>query len=101
MEPFYAYFLDIEDLHSQIEDELLPSEENFEKLRKATFSKNSREIIEIFMQEEKNSGEKVSYLLSSKGSLSFQNKFKNKLRELIMKYAPLDLNDSKKLSTTK
>ena len=98
---FYAYFLDIEDLHSQIEDELLPSEENFEKLRKATFSKNSREIIEIFMQEEKNSGEKVSYLLSSKGSLSFQNKFKNKLRELIMKYAPLDLNDSKKLSTTK
>ena len=49
------------------------------------------------MQEEKNSGEKVSYLLSSKGSLSFQNKFKNKLRELIMKYAPLDLNDSKKV----
>lgn len=27
---FYAHFLDMEDLQSQIEDELLPSEENFE-----------------------------------------------------------------------
>ena len=42
---FYAYFLDIEDLHNQLEDELLPSEENFEKLRQATLSKNSKEIL--------------------------------------------------------
>ncbi len=30
---FYAYFLDIEDLHDQIEDELLPSDENFKKIK--------------------------------------------------------------------
>lgn len=94
---FYAYFLDIEDLHQQIEEELLPTEKNFEKLREATFSKNSRKIIDIFMQENQQSGKKISLLLSSKRSLSFQNKFKNKLQELLMKYAPLDLKDSKKV----
>lgn len=94
---FYAYFLDIQDLHQQIEDQLLPSEENFEKLREATFSKNSREIIEIFMQLDKTSGDQVKFLLSSKGSLSYQNKLKKKLRELIMKYAPLDLSDSENI----
>ncbi len=94
---FYAYFLDIEDLHQQIEEELLPTEKNFEKLREATFSKNSRKIIDMFMQENQQSGKKISLLLSSKGSLSFQNKFKNKLQELLMKYAPLDLKDSKKV----
>ncbi len=90
---FYAYFLDIEDLHDQIEEELLPTEKKFEKLREATFSKNSRKIIDIFMQENQSSGKKISLLLSSKRSLSFQNKFKNKLQELLMKYAPLDLKD--------
>lgn len=94
---FYAYFLDIEDLHNQIEEELLPTEKNFEKIREATFSKNSRKIIDIFMQENKVSGKKISLLLSSKGSLSFQNKYKEKLQELIMKYAPLDLKDSTKI----
>lgn len=94
---FYAYFLDIDDLHNQIEDELLPSEESFAKLREATFSKNSKEIIEIFMQEDKASGEKVSFLLGASGSLSFQIKLKTKLRELIIKYAPLDLKDSEKV----
>lgn len=94
---FYAYFLDIEDLHNHIEDALLPSEEKFKKLREATFSKNSREIIEIFMQEDRASGDKVSFLLSSKGSLSFQSKLKDTLKELILKYAPLDLPDSEKV----
>ncbi len=91
---FYAHFLDIEDMHDQIEDALLPTETNFEKFCEATFAKNSRKIIDIFMQENEISGEKISYLLSSKGSLSFQNKFKDKLQKLIMKYAPLDLKDS-------
>ncbi len=91
---FYAYFLDIEDLHNQIEDELLPLEENFEKLRAATFSKNSRQIVEMFMQMKKPADEKLSFLLGQRGSLSFQNKLKSKLRELILKYAPLDLKDS-------
>lgn len=91
---FYAHFLDIEDLHNQIEDELLPSEENFKKLRAATFSKNSRQIVEIFMQIDKPSDEKLSFLLGQRGSLSFQTKLKAKLRELILKYAPLDLKES-------
>ncbi|CDZ75613.1 Hypothetical protein ING2D1G_1476 [Peptoniphilus sp. ING2-D1G] len=91
---FYAYFLDINDLHNQIEDELLPSEEDFKKLREATFSKNTRKIIEIFMQSDKESGKKVSFLLSPKGSLSFQHKLKAKLKELILKYANLDLKNS-------
>ena len=91
---FYAYFLDIEDLHDQIEDELLPSDENFKKLREASFSKNIREIIEIFMQIDRISGEKISFLLSPRGSLSFQNKLKSKLKELFLKYAPLDLKES-------
>ncbi|HHW95501.1 MAG TPA: TetR/AcrR family transcriptional regulator [Mogibacterium sp.] len=94
---FYAYFLDIEDLHNQIEDELLPSEESFAKLREATFSKNSKEIIELFMKEDKVSGEKVSFLLGPNGSLSFQIKLKTKLRELIIKYAPLDLKEPEKV----
>lgn len=91
---FYAYFLDIEDLHSQIEEELLPLEENFEKLREATFSKSSRQIVEMFMQMDKPSDKKLSFLLGQRGSLSFQNKLKSKLRELILKHAPLDLKDS-------
>jgi AcrR family transcriptional regulator len=91
---FYAYFLDIEDLHDEIENALLPSDENFEKLREASFSKNIREIIEIFMQIDRISGEKISFLLGSRGSLSFQNKLKSKLKELFLKYAPLDLKES-------
>lgn len=91
---FYAYFLDIEDLHDEIEKALLPSDENFEKLREASFSKNIREIIEIFMQIDRISGEKISFLLGSRGSLSFQNKLKSKLKELFLKYAPLDLKES-------
>ena len=94
---FYTHFLDIEDLHNRIEDALLPSEESFKKLREATFSKNSQEIIEIFMQENKSSGEKVNFLLSSEGSLSFQNKLKGKLRELIMRYASLDVDEPEKI----
>ncbi len=91
---FYAYFLDIVDLHDQIEDGLLPSEENFEKLREATFSKNSRQIVEIFMQIEKGSGEKLCFLLGSKGSLAFQTKLKTTLKKLIVKYLPVDLKES-------
>lgn len=91
---FYAYFLDIEDLHSQIEEELLPSEENFEKLKEATVSKNSREILEIFMQIEQIQGKKLKFLLGPRGSLSFQNKMKTKLKELILKYLLIDLKDS-------
>ncbi|NMA93174.1 MAG: TetR/AcrR family transcriptional regulator [Clostridiales bacterium] len=90
---FYAYFLDIEDLHNQLEDELLPSEENFEKLRQATLSKNSKEILEIFMEGEESYGEKLSYLLGSAGSLSFQNKLKKSLRKQILKYLRLDLDE--------
>lgn len=91
---FYAYFLDIVDLHDQIEDGLLPSEDNFEKLREATFSKNSRQIVEIFMQIEKGSGEKLCFLLGSKGSLAFQTKLKTTLKKLIVKYLPVDLKES-------
>ncbi len=76
-----------------MEDELLPSEEKFEKLREATFSKNSREIIEIFMQKEKESGEKLSFLLGPNGSLSFQNKLKSKLKKLVLKHASLNLKE--------
>ncbi|MGI6608528.1 MAG: TetR/AcrR family transcriptional regulator [Erysipelotrichaceae bacterium] len=98
---FYAYFLDIEDLHNQIEEELLPTEENFDKLREATFSKNSRKIIDILIQKNKASGKRISLLLSSKGTLSFQTKFKQRLQKLIMKYAPLDLKDSEKVISYK
>ena len=90
---FYVYFSDIEDLHNQIEDALLPSEENFKKLREATFSKNSRLIIEIFMQQDRVSGEKLSFLLGPKGSLAFQNKLKTKLKEQALKHAALDLKE--------
>lgn len=90
---FYAHFLDIEDLHEQIENELLPSEENFRKLREATLSKNSREILEIFMQEDQASGDKVSFLLGPRGSLNYQTKLMAKLKELILKYASLDLDE--------
>lgn len=89
---FYSYFLDIEDLQSQIEDELLPSEESFEKLREATISKNSKEILDVFMQIEDSVGIKLSFLLGPSGSLSFQCKFKESLKSLIIKYLPLDLN---------
>ncbi|MGI6781445.1 MAG: TetR/AcrR family transcriptional regulator [Acholeplasmataceae bacterium] len=92
---FYAYFLDIQDLHNQIEENLLPSDKIFEKIRDATFEKNGQKILEIFMQEEKASGDKLNLLLGSQGSLNFQTKLKNKLKELILKYAPLKLEDSK------
>jgi len=88
---FYAYFSDIDDLHQQMEDELLPSEENFEKLKKATVSKNSREIMEIFTQMDRTIGKKLSFLLGPKGSLSFQSKLKSSLKRLILKHLPLDL----------
>lgn len=90
---FYAYFLDIEDLQTQIEEELLPSEENFKKLKDATLAKNSQQILEIFMQMDELLGEKLSFLLSPRGSLSFQNKLKNTLKRLIVKHLPLDLNE--------
>jgi AcrR family transcriptional regulator len=94
---FYAYFLDIEDLHNQIEDSLLPSDEKFKKLRDATFSKNGQEIVRIFMNEDRVLGEKVNFLLGPNGSLSFQTKLKDKLKELMLKYAPLELKESKKV----
>ncbi len=94
---FYAHFLDMEDLHSQIEDELLPSEENFEKLKEATFSKNSQQIIEIFMQVDKSSDQKLSFLLGPRGSLSFQTKLKTTLKKMILKYASLDLQESESI----
>lgn len=90
---FYSHFLDIDDLQRQIEDELLPSEEHFERLKKATFSKNSHEIVKIFTQTDKSIGKRLEFLLSEKGSLSFQNKMKAKLKELIIKFAKLDLNE--------
>lgn len=46
------------------------------------------------MQIDRISGEKISFLLSPRGSLSFQNKLKSKLKELFLKYAPLDLKES-------
>ncbi len=88
---FYAYFLDIEDMHQQLEDELLPSEESFEKLKEATVSKNSRDILEIFTQLDRTMGAKLSLLLSPKGSLSFQSKVKSTLKQLILKHLPLAL----------
>ncbi|MGI6349536.1 MAG: TetR/AcrR family transcriptional regulator [Eubacteriaceae bacterium] len=94
---FYAHFLDMEDLHSQIEDELLPSEENFEKLKEATFSKNSQQIIEIFMQVDKSLDQKLSFLLGPRGSLSFQTKLKTTLKKMILKYASLDLQESESI----
>lgn len=94
---FYAYFLDINDLHNQIEEELLPSEENFEKLKEATFSKNSQEIIEIFMQMNQSYGGKLCFLLGPQGSLSFQNKTKAKLKELIWRYAPLNTKEAERI----
>ncbi len=36
---FYAYFLDIEDLHDQIEEELLPTEKNLRNFVKQHFLK--------------------------------------------------------------
>lgn len=94
---FYAHFLDMEDLQSQIEDELLPSEENFEKLKEATFSKNSQQIIEIFMQVDKSLDQKLSFLLGPRGSLSFQTKLKTTLKKMILKYASLDLQESESI----
>jgi AcrR family transcriptional regulator len=94
---FYAHFLDMEDLHSQIEDELLPSEENFEKLKEAIFSKNSQQIIEIFMQVDKSLDQKLSFLLGPRGSLSFQTKLKTTLKKMILKYASLDLQESESI----
>jgi AcrR family transcriptional regulator len=91
---FYAYFSDIDDLHQQMENELLPSEENFEKLKKATVSKNSREILEIFTQMDQTIGEKLSFLLGPKGSLSFQSKLKSTLKHHILKSLPLNLKDN-------
>jgi AcrR family transcriptional regulator len=91
---FYAYFLDIDDLHRQLEDELLPSEENFQKLREATVSKNSRQILEIFMQIDRTAGEKLCFLLGPRGSLSFQTKLRTTLKQLISKYLPLDLQQA-------
>lgn len=90
---FYAYFLDIEDLHSQIEDELLPVEEDFQKLREATFAKNGRQIVELLMQHDEVSGEKLRFLLGPRGSLSFQSKLKETLNGLIKKYMSLDLDE--------
>ncbi len=91
---FYAYYLDIEDLHQQMEDELLPSEENFEKLKEATVSKNSREILEIFTQLDRTMGKKLSILLGPEGSLSFQSKVKSTLKRLIVNHLPLELKES-------
>lgn len=90
---FYAYFLDIEDLHQQMEDALLPSEESFEKLREATMSKNMRDILEVFTQLDRTIGEKLSFLLGSKGSLTFQSKLKSTLKHLVLKYLPLELRE--------
>ncbi len=90
---FYAYFLDMEDLKAQIEDELLPSEESFKKLKDATLAKNSRQILEIFMELDELVGEKLSFLLSHRGSLSFQSKLKKTLKALIVKHLPLDLKE--------
>lgn len=94
---FYAYFLDIDDLHQQIEDELLPSEESFEKLREATVSKNSREILEIFTQFDQNIGKKLGFLLGAAGSLSFQSKLKITLKRLILKHLPLELREKESI----
>ncbi len=91
---FYAYFLDIEDLHQQMENELLPSEEHFEKLKAATISKNSREILEIFTQMDQAIGVKLSFLLGPQGSLSFQSKVKSTLKKLILKHLPLELQET-------
>lgn len=90
---FYAHFLDIPDLHEQIENEFLPTEEQFANLKEATFTKNSEKILEIFADHEKLLGDKLNFLLGPNGSLFFQIKFKNKLKELFLKYAKLEINE--------
>lgn len=91
---FYAYFLDIEDLVAQIEDGLMPSDADFAKLKEATLGQNIQEILEVFMEIDHSVGEKLSFLLGPKGSLSFQHKLKKTLKTLITKYLPLNLKAS-------
>lgn len=87
---FYAHFLDLEDLQDQAENDLLPTEEDFASFKEATFSKNTQAVLELFMKIDKTSGKKINYLLGPRGSLAFQARLKNKLKDLIKNNLPLN-----------
>lgn len=80
---FYAYFTDLKELQEQVENDLLPTQETLKRMRARSMEQGNEQLLELYMESEQPTYEKLSYLLGPDGSLEFQTKFKTAFRNLI------------------
>jgi AcrR family transcriptional regulator len=82
---FYEYFTDVYDVLEQIENAVLPSHEGLSQHDPASMTPASLPIDELTQIYEKNKKYYV-VLFGENGDPSFQNKFKNYMKEMVKKH---------------